>query len=93
MSGIVYRGEKLLDSNYMNEMAKDSVEDKETFKNNCREFYKNVSENYPNSKIFAITPIWRKDCCEEREFGEFKMVEETIIKMREMDIKSHKQNF
>lgn len=32
---------------------------KEDFEKNCREFYKALSANYPNSKIFAITPIWR----------------------------------
>lgn len=53
--------------------------DEETFKINCKAFYKNLSENYPNSKIFAITPIWRKDCKEQRVFGEFKKVEEDII--------------
>lgn len=33
---------------------------KETFENNCKLFYENLSRNYPNAKIFAITPIWRK---------------------------------
>ena len=52
--------------------------DEETFKINCRAFYKKISENYPDAKIFAITPIWRKDMNEEREFGEFQKVEEDI---------------
>lgn len=30
----------------------------ETFELNCREFYKTVSELYPNAKIFGITPPW-----------------------------------
>ena len=32
---------------------------KESFEKNCKEFYENLSKNYPNAKIFAITPIWR----------------------------------
>lgn len=49
--------------------------DEETFKTNCKAFYSNLRENYPNSKIFAITPIWRKDMNEKRVFGDFKNVE------------------
>ena len=46
----------------------------EEFKVNCRGFYKNLSENYPNVKIFAITPIWRADCKDYRAFGSFEKV-------------------
>ena len=35
--------------------------DEETFKYNSRAFYENIVRNYPNSKIFTITPLWRKD--------------------------------
>lgn len=49
-----------------------------TFKDNCKGFYENLRNNYPDSKIFAITPVWRKDSCEERPFGEFKKAEEYI---------------
>ncbi len=52
--------------------------DEETFKDNCREFYKNIRENYPDTPIFAITPILRKDMCEERIFGDFEKVEADI---------------
>lgn len=52
--------------------------DGETFKSKCKAFYTNISQNYPDSKIFAITPIWRKDMSEYREFGEFKKVEQDI---------------
>ena len=45
------------------------------FNANCKAFYESVSKNYPDSKIFAITPIWRKDMHEERPFGEFKNVD------------------
>lgn len=52
--------------------------DRETFKIKCKAFYTNISKNYPDSKIFAITPIWRKDMTEYRKYGEFKNVEQDI---------------
>lgn len=55
-----------------------STLDEETFKQNAQCFYNEISKNYPNSKIFAITPIWRKDIDGFRKFGEFKKVEEDI---------------
>lgn len=44
------------------------------FKENCKAFFENLSRNYPNSRIFAITPIWRADCEEARNFGPFEKV-------------------
>ncbi|MBQ7096308.1 MAG: SGNH/GDSL hydrolase family protein [Clostridia bacterium] len=41
----------------------------ESFAENCRSFYATLSEQYPKSKIYAITPIWRKDGEEERPIG------------------------
>ncbi len=52
--------------------------DEETFKYKCRAFYTKISQNYPDSKIFAITPIWRKEMSEYREFGDFRKVEQDI---------------
>lgn len=52
--------------------------EQETFKNKCKDFYKNISQNYPQAKIFAITPIWRKDMNEYRIFGSFEEVEKNI---------------
>lgn len=52
--------------------------DKETFKKNSKAFYENISKNYPDSKIFAITPIWRKDCNEAKPMGEFQVLEQYI---------------
>lgn len=52
--------------------------DEETFKCKCKAFYTNLSQNYPDSEIFAITPIWRKDMGEYRKFGDFKKVEPGI---------------
>ena len=36
-----------------------SRNDKERFEVKSKEFYTALSENYPNARIFAITPIWR----------------------------------
>ena len=52
----------------------------EELAHNCKAFFSNVSHNYPNAKIFVITPIWRKDMNEFRPFGEFRGVEEMIQK-------------
>lgn len=41
------------------------------FVEDCQAFYTALSKNYPSAQIFAITPIWRKDCYGEREFGIF----------------------
>ena len=32
---------------------------KEEFEQTCKLFYENLSKNYPNARIFALTPIWR----------------------------------
>ena len=53
---------------------------KEELEDNCKRFFYNINKNYPNSKIFVITPIWRKDMYEYRKFGEFKCASETIQK-------------
>lgn len=47
-------------------------------KDNCTAFYENLCKSYPDTKIFTITPIWRKDEAEERPFGKFKSVTELI---------------
>ena len=53
----------------------------EEFDSHCRGFYKNVAENYPNTPILAITPIWRT--LQEREnfqCGPFRGIHEAICK-------------
>ena len=40
---------------------------KEEFEANCKEFYEKLSAQYPNAKIFAITPIWRGDYLTQSE--------------------------
>ena len=52
---------------------------KEAFVRNCGEFFCRLNQNYPNAKIFVITPIWRKDHTEHRDFGKFEEVESVII--------------
>ena len=44
---------------------------RETFVTSCTAFYKNISETYPKAKIYAISPIWRKDYQLDKEFGPF----------------------
>ena len=41
----------------------------EKFIENCRAFYALLSEQYPYARIFAITPLWRKDGEEEKPIG------------------------
>lgn len=38
-----------------------SSRNKERFDKNSRDFIKRLRENYPESKIFVLSPIWRKD--------------------------------
>lgn len=52
--------------------------DKKRFERNCKDFYANLANSYPESKIFAIAPVWRKDKDEERVFGAFESAEEYI---------------
>ena len=52
--------------------------EREEMTKHCREFLCHVSNNYPNAKIFATTPIWRKDMHKETLFGDFMGVEEVI---------------
>ena len=55
-----------------------SCNEPETFREDCKAFYKNLRENYPGVKIFAITPIWRKDKDVETQCGPFKTAEKFI---------------
>ena len=59
-----------------NDWSKTTEED---FKVGCRNFYKALSEKYPDAKIFAITPVWRKDYQLEKIFGPFENVEKDIF--------------
>ena len=44
----------------------------------CKGFLGNLRNNYPNAKIFVITPIWRKDMKLLRPFGDFACVGDVI---------------
>lgn len=50
----------------------------EDFKSRCHAFFAALSKNYSETKIFAVTPIWRKDYEETKVFGEFSRVAEDI---------------
>ena len=47
---------------------------REDFEPNMRAFYKTLSERYPDARIFAITPIWRKDLEAEKPMGAFSNI-------------------
>lgn len=51
-----------------------------TFDADCKAFHTALRENYPNAKIFALTPVWRGDLDEASPFGDFTTVEERIVK-------------
>ena len=54
-----------------------SKADYEKFNADSATFYKNLRENYPNAKIFAIAPIWRKDYEREDRY-DFAKISKTI---------------
>ena len=58
-----------------NDWRKSSVEE---FRHNCREFFAALVRNYPNARIFAITPIWRKERTEKTAFDSFDDIEQFI---------------
>ena len=43
---------------------------KERFLRECTAFFKNLRENYPDTKIIALTPLWRVDIDNEQVIGE-----------------------
>ena len=44
----------------------------------CRGFYFELSKRFPNSKIFAIGPIWRKDLDADKPYGRFSQLIEDV---------------
>ena len=50
------------------------------FEADCKAFYAALRENYPNAKIFALTPVWRGDLDETSAFGDFLSVDEKITR-------------
>ena len=41
----------------------------ERFERECSAFFKNLLDNYPSSKIYVITPLWRVDIDNEYDFS------------------------
>ena len=58
-----------------------SISEQEDFKKRCFAFYDSLAAKYPDTLIFAITPIWRADFKGERNFGLFEDVEKYIQEM------------
>lgn len=59
---------------------------KECFVKDCNAFYKTISKSYPDTKIFAISPIWRKDCYLIKPTGLFSEAEKIIaLATKELD--------
>lgn len=54
--------------------------DRYVFQKNCSAFFENLAKNYPDTPIFAITPLWRKEHTDIRPMGEFSFIEEYITK-------------
>ena len=53
------------------------------FKSRCEKFFRILARKYPKSRIFAITPTWRKDYAQSRQGWDFSEVEKTIYEMAE----------
>ncbi len=48
---------------------------------NCREFFRALHENYPQTPVYALTPIWRKDLRAQKPAGAFEDVAKIIREM------------
>ena len=53
----------------------------EEFKANCKGFYENLAKNYPDTPIYAITPIWRQSYLAEKPCGAFTNVHDFIVEV------------
>ena len=51
------------------------------FTKNCKEFFSILAEKYPNAKIFALAPVWRKSYREVRQCCDFRYVAEYMRKV------------
>ena len=59
-----------------------SRNDRETFDRDCEAFYTNLSANYSESTIFAISPIWRGNYTDKgSKVGEFSHLAERIAEV------------
>ncbi|MBQ2865742.1 MAG: hypothetical protein IJE90_04410 [Clostridia bacterium] len=59
------------------------VGDVDIFERKCRDFYKNLSLLYPNTKIFALSPIYRMDAEDYPNpgLGRFELFDERIPRL------------
>lgn len=48
---------------------------REVFREHCEGFFDALTKNYPDTPIFALTPVWRKRESEDRVFGSFTDVD------------------
>lgn len=48
------------------------------FNNRCCAFFENLTNNYPNTPILAIAPIWRADLNENHQLGSFSVIAKTL---------------
>ena len=55
----------------------------EVFERKCRDFYKTLSETYPGTPIFALSPIYRLDAdtYENPGLGDFRLFDERIPRL------------
>ena len=56
----------------------DLGKDFEDFQNRCSEFYEKISKLYFDAIIFALSPIWRKDCESGENFEKFNKIRKYI---------------
>ena len=59
------------------------IGDVDIFERKCRDFYKNLSQLYPNTKIFALSPIYRMDVPDHPNpgLGKFELFDERIPRL------------
>lgn len=52
--------------------------EQDVFRSDCKQFYLTLSQKYPGVKIFALTPLWRKDYQEQHKCGDFASIADYI---------------
>ncbi len=53
-------------------------QERPAIRQNCRDFFAALHENYPRTPVYALTPIWRSDLREKRAAGAFEDVGKII---------------
>ncbi|MBQ8804381.1 MAG: SGNH/GDSL hydrolase family protein [Tyzzerella sp.] len=57
---------------------------KEEFETECRGFYTNLRNSYPNAKIYALAPVWRSSINDKKQIGvPLKFIAEYIKEVSE----------